>query len=439
MRPSVLRRSSVMLIALAVLASSAAPAWGATARTRRASVSAGGQQVDHPSFYPAISRTGRFVVFESGSPDLVPGDTNNVTDVFVRDMKERTTTRVSVRSNGRQGNGGSGYASISASGRYVVFFSEATNLAKGDDNGTSDVFVHDRKTGATSIVSVNSRGRPGNDDSAYGSISNDGRFVAFQSDARNLVKGDDNGYVDAFVHDRTLGRTVRVSVNSNGKQGDANVSYMPPGAISADGRIVVFTSAAKTLVKGDRNGVNDVFAHDLATGKTRRVSVSSAGEEGDDQSRDPAVSADGRYVVFTSFAPNLVGGDGNGDPDVFVHDLATGKTRRVSLSSAGTEGSMGADYGTISADGRYVAFSSYSPDLVDDDGNGMPDMFVRDRRTGATVRVSLRSNGTESEGASGFGLLSADGRFVVFQSESKDLIGKDTNDVTDIYVRGPLR
>jgi Tol biopolymer transport system component len=439
MRPSMLRRSSATLIVLAVLASSS-PAWGATApRTRRASVSADDQQVDQPSYYPAISRTGRFVVFESGSPDLVPGDTNGVTDVFVRDMQERTTTRVSVRSNGRQGNGGSGYASISATGRFVVFFSEATNLVKGDDNGKSDVFVHDRKTGATSLVSVNRRGRPGNDHSAYGSISNDGRYVAFQSDASNLVKGDDNSYVDAFVRDRTLGRTVRVSVNSNGKQGDGNVSYMPPGAISGDGRIVVFTSSAKTLVRGDRNNADDVFAHDLSTGKTRRVSVSSAGEEGEEQSHSPAVSADGRYVVFTSFAPNLVGSDGNGDPDVFVHDLTTGRTRRVSLSSTGTEGIMGADYGTISSDGRYVAFSSYSSDLVDDDTNGMPDMFLRDRRTGTTVRVSLRSNGAESEGPSGFGLLSADGRFVAFQSEAEDLIANDTNGMTDIYVRGPLR
>jgi len=369
----------------------------------------------------------------------VPGDTNNETDVFIRDMKERTTTRVSVRSNGRQANGDSGYASISATGRFVVFLSEATNLVAGDDNDRADVFVHDRKTGATSLVSLNSRGRLGNGDSGDGSISSDGRYVAFQSDATNLVKGDDNGYEDVFVHDRTLGRTVRVSVHSNGTQGDGNVGYMPPGAISADGRIVVFSSPATTLVRGDRNDVSDVFAHDLATGKTRRVSVSSVGAEGDEQSSTPAVSADGRFVVFMSQAPNLVGGDGNGDLDVFVHELATGQTRRVSLSSAGTEGSMGADAGTISGNGRFVAFSSTSPDLVDDDGNGMQDMFVRDRRTGTTVRVSLRSNGEESAGSSGFGLLSADGRFVAFQAEATDLIAGDTNGTTDIYVRGPLR
>jgi Tol biopolymer transport system component len=284
------------------------------------------------------------------------------------------TRRVSVSSAGAEGNNWSYYPSISADGRFVAFSSDASNLVAGDGNGTSDVFVRDRATGKTRRVSVSSAGAEGNNASYDPSISADGRFVAFHSDASNLVAGDGNGTSDVFVRDRATGKTRRVSVSSAGAEGNGD-SYA--SSISADGRFVAFHSNASNLVAGDGNGTSDIFVHDRATGKTRRVSVSSAGAQGNGASYNPSISADGRFVAFHSNASNLVAGDGNGTTDVFVHDRATGKTRRVSVSSAGAEGN-GASYNpSISADGRFVAFESSASNLVAGDGNGTSDIFVR--------------------------------------------------------------
>jgi hypothetical protein len=204
------------------------------------------------------------------------------------------TTRVSVNSNGVQGDGLSAVAAISADGRFVAFHSEAKNLVAGDTNGAIDVFVRDRKTDKTTRVSVNSHGKQGNGDSLFPSISADGRFVTFQSVATNLVGGDTNHVVDSFVRDRKTGKTERVSVDSQGKQGDAN-SYT--GTISADGRFVAFPSHATNLVGGDTNDRDDVFVRDRETGKTTRVSVNSHGKQGNDSSSGASISADGRLLA----------------------------------------------------------------------------------------------------------------------------------------------
>jgi Tol biopolymer transport system component len=202
-----------------------------------------------------------------------------------------TTERVSVDSAGNQGNDHSWAAAISAEGRYVAFLSYASNLVPGDSNGVGDVFVHDRQTGITERVSVDSAGNQGNDHSGYPSLSADGRYVAFQSSASNLVPGDNNGHCDIFVHDRQTGATERVSVDSAGNEGDYE-SYDP--AISADGRYVAFQSGALNLVPGDTNVEMDIFVHDRQTGITERVRVDSAGNEGNGESQPPAISADGR-------------------------------------------------------------------------------------------------------------------------------------------------
>jgi len=223
--------------------------------------------------------------------------------------------RVSVASGGTQGNGDSGCPSISADGRYVAFQSYASNLVPGDTNEVGDVFVHDRLTGQTTRVSVASDGTEGNDYSRRPSISADGRYVAFASLASNLVPGDTNGTWDVFVHDRLTGQTTRVSVASGGAQGNSG-SWCP--SISADGRYVAFQSYASNLVPGDTNGVLDVFVHDRLTGQTTRVSVASDGTQGDSYSFGSSISADGRYVAFSSLASNLVPGDTNDKPDIFV-------------------------------------------------------------------------------------------------------------------------
>ncbi|PKN65255.1 MAG: hypothetical protein CVU57_11495, partial [Deltaproteobacteria bacterium HGW-Deltaproteobacteria-15] len=301
--------------------------------------------------------------------------------------------RVSVSSDGSEGNGSSVYSSISADGRYVAFQSTASNLVSGDTNGKDDIFVHDRQTGATTRVSVSSGGLEGNGFSnGRPSISADGRYVAFQSTASNLVSGDTNGKYDIFVHDRQTGATTRVSVSSNGSEGNSN-SYSP--SISSDGSYVAFDSNASNLVPGDTNENYDIFVHERQTGATSRVSVGSDGSEGNGRSSNPSISADGRYVAFNSDAGNLVPVDTNGDYDVFVHDRQTGATSRVSVSSDGSEGNSYSLFPVISADGRYVAFASNAGNLVPGDTNGIYDIFVHDRQTGATSRVSVSSDGSE--------------------------------------------
>ena len=226
----------------------------------------------------------------------------------------------------------------------------------------------------TKRVSLSSAGAEGNRGSSFPSISADGHFVAFESSASNLVGGDTNDFGDVFVRNRWSGKTKRVSVSSAGAQGNLGSAR---ASISAGGRFVAFEAAAWNLVGGDTNGESDVFVRDRRTGKTRRVSVSSAGAEGNGGSSRASISADGRFVAFYSFASNLVGGDTNGSFDVFVRNRWTGKTKRVSVSSAGAEGNNDSFSPSISADGRFVAFHSFASNLVGGDTNGFGDVFVR--------------------------------------------------------------
>jgi len=421
---------AVLLLALSPHAAAGAPL------TERVSISSAGVQGDGVSSAPSISADGRYVAYSSRATNLVGGDTNGSSDIFVRDRVTGTTTRVSVSSTGVQGDGDSYWPSISADGRHVAFFSNATNLVDGDTNGDYDVFVHDRVTGTTTRVSVSSAGAQGDGASLGLSLSADGRYVAFESYATNLVDGDTNGDYDVFVHDRVTGTTTRVSVSSTGAQGDGE-SYGP--SLSADGRYVAYFSRATNLVGGDTNGSYDVFVHDRVSGTTTRVSVSSAGAQGDGDSSGPSLSADGRYVAYFSRATNLVGGDTNGSSDVFVYDRVTGTTTRVSVSSAGAQGDLDStNQPFISADGRFVAFRSDATNLVGGDTNGNPDVFVRDRVGGTTTRVSVSSAGAQGDLDSSNPCISADGWYVAFSSRATNLVGDDTNGIYDVFVRQAL-
>ena len=293
--------------------------------TERVSVASDGSQADADCFSPSISADGRFVAFHSTASRLVAGDSNGVSDVFVHDRLGGTTERASVGSSGGEANGASRYASISADGRFVVFASTATNLVAGDVNGFEDVFVRDRIAGTTELVSVSSSGAQGDADSYYvSSISADGRWVAFGSAADDLVAVDGNGVYDVFVRDRIAGTTVLASVSSAGAQANARSDRC---SISADGRFVAFQSSASNLVAGDANGVYDVFVRDLVGGATELASLSTAGSQGTGGSGEPWISADGRRIAFYSSASNLVTGDTNAAGDVFVRDReATGFT-----------------------------------------------------------------------------------------------------------------
>ena len=296
---------------------------GKRGETRRVSVSSGGAQqtepteADQPSFGVALSEDGRYVAFTSFASNLVPfTDTNGVNDIFVHDRQTGQTTRVSVASDGTQANDRSLVVALSGDGRVVAFDSEASNLVPGDTNGSRDVFVHDRQTGQTTGVSVASDGAQANGFSSRAALVADGRVVAFDSLATNLVPGDTNSTWDVFVHDRQTGQTTRVSVASDGTQANERSFFV---TLSGDGQVVAFDSEASNLVPGDTNGVDDVFVHDRQTGETTRVSVANNGTQGDNSSFRGRISANGRVVAFSSDATKLVPGDTNGKTDVFVH------------------------------------------------------------------------------------------------------------------------
>jgi Tol biopolymer transport system component len=249
----------------------------------------------------------------------VPGDTNGYDDAFVRDRRTGRTERVSVGTGGVEGNDRSGTEALSTDGRFVAFGSWADNLVPGDTNEAFDVFIRDRQTGRTERVSVGTGGVEGDDRSGTVALSADGRFVAFGSWADNLVPGDTNGNADVFVRDRRTGVTERASVGPNGVQGNGDSGSYATVVLSADGRFVAFQSSASNLVPGDTNGLDDIFVRDRLKGVTERVSLGPNGVQGNDGSSSPALSADGRFVAFGSWADNLVPGDTNEEEDVFVH------------------------------------------------------------------------------------------------------------------------
>jgi Tol biopolymer transport system component len=382
----------------------------------------------------SISADGRYVAFASYAGDLVQGDhTRRFADIFVRDTLAGTTVRASVDTDGGDPDGHSTFPSISADGQYVAFRSNATDLVQGDGGPSSDVFVRDLVAGTTVRASVDTEGGdPDGQSGGYGlSINADGRYVAFSSSATDLIQGDGNGTEDIFVRDLVAGTTVRASVDTGGGDPDS-YSYSP--AMSADGRYVAFYSFASDLVQDDQNGYADVFVRDLVAGTTVRASIDAKDGDPDGVSFDPSINADGRYVAFTSEAPDLVAGDGNGTFDVFVRDLVAGTTVRASVDAGGGDPNRDSSDPSISADGRYVAFSSWAFDLVADDGNEIFDVFVRDLVAGTTVRASVDTGGGDPNAGSTAPSISAQGRYVAYWSYAGDLVPGPGDPSEDVFL-----
>lgn len=388
---------------------------------------------------PSISADGRWVVFESLSDDLVPGDTNGWVDVFVRDTFAWTTERVSVSSSGEQGNGASLFGGQSSNGRYVVFVSWSTNLVAGDTNAIDDVFLRDRWLGTTTRVNLAWNGAQAQGDegaSSAPSVSDDGTRIAFTSLATNLVPGDLNGLADVFVRDTAAGTTIRVAETPSGAGSSASIG----GVISADGSTVAFVSWASNLVAGDTNGIEDVFVRDLASGTLTRVNQSSGGAQSNGATEEtPSISADGRFVAFASAATNLVAGDTNGEWDAFVHDRTDGSTARVSVGTNGVQADLGSYDPALSADGCIVVFASDATNLVPINLNGHGNVFLRNCASAATELVSLPSDAVFSSGvangASSWPRTSSDGRRIVFTSLATNLVPLDGNGTWDVYLR----
>jgi len=340
----------------------------------RISVSNNKTQANGESEVFALSDDGRYVVFASDSSNLVDNDTNNVRDIFIRDTQTASTRRISVARDGTQADGVSDLAAISADGRYVVFSSIGSNLVPGDTNGAVDVFLRDLQTETTELIGIANEGIQGNSESLSpdAAISANGRYVVFYSYASNLVANDTNDVADIFVRDRQTGTTKRISVGTN--RTEANDISLSP-SISADGRYVVFSSLASNLVSGDTNETGDIFVYDLEAGTTERVSLTSDETELDSNSSRPSISADGRYVVFQSRAANI--GVDNPDfySNIYVRDRLTGETKLINPSHNGqTDGDSINPF--ISANGSYIAFESGATNLVAEDTNNASDIFV---------------------------------------------------------------
>jgi uncharacterized repeat protein (TIGR01451 family) len=392
---------------------------------------------DHLGDYGDMTPDGRFVVFASAASNLVAGDTNGVGDVFVRDRRNGVTERVSVGPKGVQGDADSNFLGIASApaisddGRYVAFKSDASNLVKGDRNGLTDVFVRDRVAGVTERISGDGGGdNPG--------ISPDGNFVAFET-----FDFDGDFARDIYLRDRANGTIERISVSHDGSE----IFSPSEDPVVASGPVVAFASGAPNLVPGDGSNI-DVFVRDLSgpAPTTELISVSSAEEPAGefDTSRNPSISADGRFVAFQSDAQNFT------DPaqqtfftDVFVRDRQDGTTVLASPDGGGGEASGQSEDPEIGAEGRFVAFASFASDLIagapDPDGELVRDAFVRDLASGSTEMISVNSAHQDATRDGnhddvGAGPVSADGLVALMGTQADNLFAGDTNSANDVYV-----
>ncbi|MCU1452908.1 MAG: hypothetical protein JWN46_1054 [Acidimicrobiales bacterium] len=398
--------------------------------TSRVSVSSGGRQSDG-GFAPKITPDGRYVVFEMAFPSF-PG-AGSFGQVYRRDLSTNTTVLVSraLDPNGVP-DGASSNPSVSDDGRFVVFDSGATNLVAGDTGGHQDVFRRDVVANVTQRVSVATNGTAGNGDSQFATIDGAGTEIVFDSAATNLVALDTNQAYDVFVRHLAANTTDRVSVSTASAQGDSHSQF---AMISGDGNWVVFMSQATNLVPGDTNAKFDVFVRSLKDSTTTRVSVKGA-TQGNGHSKEVSISGDGSKVSFNSDASNLVAGDTNGQQDSFVWTRSNGALTRVSTDSAGGQLAKGSRFSTaLSRDGTVVAWSSEDANVTLPAGNGIgSNVYTTTLATSAMRLISANAAGQPGNGLTF--RLSADqtGRRVAYDSASATLVRNDTNTSDDAFV-----
>jgi Tol biopolymer transport system component len=418
------------------------------AATVRASISSSRAQANADCTNPAISADGRYVVFQSAARNLAPFDTGGFTNVYRRDLRAGVTELVSVALGGGAADGDSQHPSVSADGSRVAFDSVATNLVAAD-GGISDVFVRDMATETTVRVSESTGGGEASGDSFNPAISADGAYVAFESRGDDLIPG---GTAPGFQHvyRRLLpaGPVDLVSVDESGAEAAGGLVGGEQPSISADGSVVAFASDSP-LTSGDLSPYKDVFVRDfsgVAPPFVVRVSLEDpaypfADGDASDDSAEPSLSADGRYVAFSSNAPDIVIPDTNPLSDIYLFDRQAGTTIRCSVNSFGVQGNQGSVNPSIAGDGRSIAFESEAFNLASGDSNGTADIYLRDLARGTTIRLSVSTRGTQTSvlEPSTNPALSGDGRFCAFLSLSELLVTDDANGLIDVFVRGPLR
>ena len=381
-----------------------------------------GIRLDDPDFAgygmrSSISADGRYMVYGN----LITSGTDEVGQIYLFDRDTGQTEMLSIGPDGNPANWDSGNPAISADGRYVVYNSRATNLVDGDINMERDLFLYDRVTGTTERISMADDGSEANESSSSPSISADGRYIAFSTRATNLIAGRNIGdwEVNVYVHDRVTGTNEWLSEGYDGSWVD---EWCVSPQISADGRYVAFESLAPNLVPDDTNGVRDIFVHDRQLGTRRRVSVATDGTQGDEDSMFPAISADGQFVTFVSYSSNLGPSNPGYYSRIYVHQLATGVTESISLTDdAGN--TFAGNRPSISGDGRYLA-------VVVDHGS----LGILDRVTGLFEKPSGAPDGSRAMGKTFRPTISADGTTVAFSSDGTNLVAGDTNQKADLFV-----
>lgn len=438
-----------LTLALAALIIGVVPLQVSAGETSRLSVDTASGDSDGPSSGVAVSSDGQYVVFQSTATDLVAPPTNGASQIFRRDTQTNTTILVSTDDPGVQGNADSVEPAVSADGNLVVFASNASNLiGAADTNGVSDIFLRDVTAGTTIRVSLATGGGEANGDSTEPTISADGLVISFTSDATDLIGGaDTNARSDVFVRALAGTTTERISIGPGGIEGAQN-SFQ--SCLSADGNLVAFATESDNFFDIDIDWV-DIFVYDRQAATTEMLSVTPKGFGSDAPSFGPAISDDGRYVAFQSFATNLVSGDKNVLGDIMLRDRQTDVTTRVSVDSAGVEG-VGAFPGidgapSISADGRFITFHSSFTNLVPEDTNqcGLcftpgccEDIFVHDTLSGKIERVNVDNTGAQASGRSVLPAIASDGTLIAFESDATDLTTGDGNLLRDTFGRTPV-
>lgn len=396
-------------------------------------VNRGAASLKHPCTADGDDFSGiRYFVFHSGEA-LIPGDSNDKDDIYLRDYKSGCLTRVSLGPGNAQANGNSHEATISRDGRYVAFRSSSTNLVDGDGNSSFDIFVRDLETGTTTRVSVDSSGTEADEDSYVPQLSADGRYVVYASEAGNLVANDTNGLIDVFRHDLQTGVTERVSLDNSGAQLVAASSNDP--TISENGRFVVFSSADNALPNA--NGSRQIYVRDTTLSTTTLVSaIDGTSTAGDSHSQCPILGGTEAtpLVSFLSRATDLVAGDTNDAYDVFVRDVNAGTTTRVSVDSSGNEGNGHSAFNSIDESGQ-VVFASIATNLDPDDTDTTPDAYLYDS---GTVTLLSRANGvagTKGDSDTDMVAVHYDGVGAAIRSTASNLDTSDTTHDDDLYLR----
>ncbi len=369
---------------------------------QRISVTSDGIQANGQSGSSSISDDGRFIAFESNATNLVPNDFNGQTDTFIYDRLNKTVELITIAPDGTQANGSSSSGDLSGDGRYLTFGSFASNLVPNDINNQRDIFVYDRLNKTTELVTIANNGTQANGLSLFSVISDDGNYIAYESTADNLVAGDTNGLGDIFLFDRLNQTTERINVAANGTQTNGVTTL---GSISDDGNYITFSSDADNLVANDTNGKSDIFVYDRQN-KTVEL-ISQAATLGNGDSTSGMISGNGLFVVYQSEANNLVAGDTNGKSDIFIYDRLNQTTELVDVAADGTQSNGNSQNPTISDDGNVITFLSEANNLVTGTTDPGFNVFMRDRPEQTTRRFNADSLATLSGDAQSLVLTSS--------------------------------